>query len=399
MRILYSLLFLLIIVGSSKAGDVKLVENGRSQWRIYVPREAGQVENFAAGELQKYLKKMSGVSLPLVGVNKGDFVIRVGLRVQFGKVKGIAPAKKTGFDGYSVMVAPKQIVIAGDNPRAVLYGVYDVLERLGCRWYQPTLDKKDPEVVPWNDSPELPAGTWAESGKIELRIFNGSAFFFFLDKDKMLAQLDWAAKNRYNGISWQAHHAPDKIAMQMDEMKNAGTFAEMDRRGLFLHGPGHSFPYFLKTEKYYKEHPEWFGLYKGKRLKHGQDFPLMNYCWSNADANREFIKNVDEYVHKYPQHKILCLVWIDGGQLCGCDNCQKRGAANLLIDLFNQLSVHLEKSAPAVTLEAVIGYAPVELPPKGAVPNGKWQGIYAHWGRNHNQSYADTNYSHKGNMA
>lgn len=377
------------------APEVALVKDGKTKWSVYLPKESGVVERFAAGEFKKYFEKISDAKLQ-DAKQAGSSTIQIGLR-QHLKVKEF-PAAKSGFDGYSILISPKQIVIAGDNERGVLYGVYDLLERLGCRWYQHAFDPKDPESIPKKSNLSLAGGQWSEAGAIKLRIFNGSAFFFDLKPDLMLAQMDWAAKNRYNGVSWQAHHRSGAVGEEIELMKSSGTLAELDKRGLLLHGPGHSFPYFLSTEKYFADHPEWFGLYDGKRRKHGGELPLMNYCWSNADANNELIKNIETFLKNYPQVKILLPVWIDGGGVCQCENCTKRGAPNLIIDLFNQLSERMEKSAPGVWLESVTGYGPLQKPPQGAKPNGKWSGLYAHWGRNHNQSYSDTNYAKGENL-
>ncbi len=373
---------------------VKLTVDGKSHWQVYVPKTAGQVELFARDEFQKYVEQMSGAKLPDAKRARKSFTVQIGLREELGKIKEL-PQPKPGFDGYSIYISPKQIVVAGDNPCGVLFGVYDLLERLGCRWYQPTLDPKDPEVVPKNINLSLLPGSFSESGRVELRIYNGSAFFFDLKPEQMLPQLDWAAKNRYNGVSWQAHHRPGAVGEEIALMKSSGVLDALDKRGLFLHGPCHSFPYFLPTEKYFADHPEWFGLHKNERRKHGGEVPLMNYCWSNPQANAEFIRNVEIFLKQYPQLKIFCPVWIDGGGVCECENCKKRGAPGLIVDLFNQMSDHLAQSCPMVTLECVVGYGPVDKLPPDAKPNGKWQAIYAHWGRNHEQSYGDPNYANR----
>ena len=99
------------------------------------------------------------------------------------------PPAKAGFDGYSLLVEPQRVVIAGDSPIGVFYGVYDALERLGCRWFQPALDPRDPEVVPKLADLALPAGQWSEASPLKLRIYNGSAFFFDLKPDQMIPQL------------------------------------------------------------------------------------------------------------------------------------------------------------------------------------------------------------------
>jgi hypothetical protein len=392
--LVFAILSVVVLNSTAELAPVNITVDGKSEWRVYVPSSAGPVEQFARDELTRYLETISGAKLaPVQKLAKGP-LIQIGLHKDLTPVDGL-PRPKKGFDGYSLHIAPTQIVIAGDNALGVVYGVYDLLERLGCRWFQPTLDPKDPEVVPRNRNLSLPSGAFSEAAAVELRIYNGSAFFFDLKPERMLPQLDWAAKNRYNGVSWQAHHKPGSVGEEIALMQTSGVLDALDKRGLFLHGPCHSFPYFLPTEKYFAEHPEWFGLYKGERRKHGGEIPVLNYCWSNPAANEEFIRNIEIFLKKYPQLKIFCPVWIDGGGVCECEPCKKRGAPGLIVDLFNLLSDRLEKSCPAVTLECVVGYGPVDKLPPDAKPNGKWQAIYAHWGRNHAQSYGDPNYERK----
>jgi hypothetical protein len=377
---------------ASPAVEATLARSGKTRWQIYVPLPATLVERFAAREFERYFAQITGAHLKPTTRSNGSLRVCIGLRQNLTPETAFLPPCKKGFDGYAIAVSADRIVIAGDSPRGMLYGVYDLLERLGCRWHVPTLDPRDPEVVPSHPDVRLPAGAWAEAARLELRIYNGSAFFFDLRAEQMLPQVDWAAKNRYNGISWQAHHKPGSVGEELCQMRNCGVLAALDQRGLFLHGPCHSFPYFLPTNKYFTAHLDWFGLYDGKRRPHGGEWPLVNYCWSNPEANAEFVRNVEDFLRDAPQLKILCIEWIDGGVVCACDRCRQRGAANLVIDLFNGLSERLATNFPAVRLESVVGYAPIEQPPTAAKPNGKWQALYAHWGRHHDTAYGDEGY-------
>ena len=377
--------------------SVKLVADGGTPWRIGLSQSAGPVERFAAAELRRYVEQMTGARLEFTGSDPGEHVVQLGLRSLLQTTGGL-PSAKPGYDGYAIVVAKRSIVVAGDNPRGLLYGVYDLLERLGCRWYHPSLDPRDPELVPCSPDLSLPVDSWSEASPIEFRVYNGSALFFEIVPDRLLPQIDWAAKNRYNAVSWQAHHGPGRVAAEIEQMAACGALDAMDKRGLMLHGPGHCFPFFLSSEKYFDEHPEWFGLHDGKRFKHGGEWPMMNYCWSNPEANAEFIRSVEAFVKKWPQIRILYMVGIDGGNVCGCERCQARGGPDLIVDLFNRLADHLAATAPNVILETVIGYGPLEQPPEDAVPNGKWRGLYAHWGRNHGQSYGDPDYTKRANM-
>ena len=102
----------------------------------------------------------------------------------------------------------------GDNGRGVIYGVYDLLERLGCRWFYPTEDAADPEVVPQQDTLSLPAGSWAVASPMKYRICNGSEWFFEMQAAPALKQLEWAMKARYNAMGWQADtHTPLEAAI------------------------------------------------------------------------------------------------------------------------------------------------------------------------------------------
>ena len=385
------LLVCLICVRNLEAGQI--TNGGKTTWRVYVPSNAGTVERFAADELKRYVKQMSGARLFDTHSSARPNVIRIGLRKDLDASD--LPEPKKGFDGYSISIAEHSITIAGDNPRGVLYGVYDLLERLGCRWYHPAIDPKDPEVVPKNLDLAIPDGKWSESARIEDRVYWISGLGFRV-LPETVAQLDWAAKNRYNGLSWQC--IPEKIDEHLAEMESKGVFAGMEKRGLMFHGPGHSFPYFLATDKYFEAHPEWFGFRDGKRQPHGGSWPPTNFCMSNSQACDEFIRNAEAFIRKYPQFHWLDLLAIDGGFPCQCEECLKSTPTDLLIGLYNKLADRMKTVAPEVIVDCVPGYGQVTDPPTKVFPNERLAAVYAHWGRNHNESYNDPQYARKANL-
>jgi len=374
-------------------GASQITTGGKTTWRVCLPPNAGTEERFAADELKCYVKEMSGARLFDTRSPSRPHTIRVGLRANLDSSD--LPEPKKGFDGYSISITEQAITIAGENPRGVLYGVYDLLERLGCRWYHPAIDPKDPEVVPKNPDLTLPTGKWSESARIEDRVYWISGLAFQV-MPETVAQLDWAAKNRYNGLSWQC--IPEKIDEHLAEMESKGIFAGMKKRGLMFHGPGHSFPYFLATDKYFEVHQEWFGFRDGKRQPHGGSWPLTNFCMSNSDACDEFIRNTEVFVKKYPQFHWLDLLPIDGGFPCQCEECLKSTPTDLLIGLYNKLADRMKTVAPEVIVDCVPGYGQVTDPPTKVFPNANLAAVYAHWGRNHDQSYDDPYYSHKANL-
>jgi hypothetical protein len=374
---------------------VILFKDGKTHWKIRLSGNAGGVEIFACEELQKYIHKITGGTLSTAEENENDLILYIGLRKDVRFINDL-PSPAAGFDGYEILVSDKTIAVVGENPRGVLYGVYDLLEKLGCRYYHPNLDPNDPEVVPQKKTLELAAGAWSEASKIKDRIYWVSGFAFEIIPERLIPQIDWAAKNRFNCLSWQCVF--DKIESDLELMKEKGIFEAMEKRGLALHGPGHAFPYFLPASKYFEAHPEWFGFRDGKRQSRDAIWPAVTFCMSNPEACGEFMKNVEAFVKKYPQIKRLDILPADGSVSCECDRCKGMGSTDLIVDLFNKLSERIERINPEVTVDIVPGYGLLEKAPEKIFPNDKLIGVYAHWGRNHVMSYNDADYDRRSNL-
>lgn len=366
-----------------------LATSSKTDWHIRLSAKSGPVERFASEELHGYFRKITGAELS--ARNGGKKSIILGLRKDLSSHN--LPEPKNGADGYSLVITPGKIVVAGDTPRGVLYGIYDLLERMGCRWYVPNCDPKDPEVVPNSPNLSVPVGNWTEASPFEDRIYWLSGLAFKIREKQALAQIDFAAKNRFNTLSWQCE--ADKIDSDLTEMQSKGVFDAMDKRGLVMHGPGHSFPYFMPTDKYFKDHPEWFGMRDGKRQPHGGIFPATNFCMSNEAAVEQFIVNIEEFVRKHPQFKRLDLLPIDGGISCDCPECSKNTPTDQALIVYNKVAERVAKVAPDVMVDCVPGYSVLEKPPVKVRPHDRLSATYAHWGRNHRTSYLDDDYPRK----
>jgi hypothetical protein len=378
------------------ATAITLAENSKTYWRVNSPSKDRVVE-YAVGELRFYLARISGTEFSLVDGDRTEPEITVGLRMDLTpQDQASLPTRRDGADGYAIAVvdAPPRIIIAGDNPRGVVYGVYDVLERLGCRWFYPQQDPKDMEVVPRLAKVELPAGNWAMASPIATRVCNGDAWFFKIDPDAAKAQIDWAVKNRYNVIGWQCmpSNQPKSPLEQYNDLRDVGLLAELEKRGLTLHGPAHSFDHFLNSKVYFEKHPEWFGVRGGKRVP--QAAFGAQFCWSNAEARREFVKNATAFIVAAPLVSTFCPIPFDGGPACDCDECKRVGTSNLAMTLMSELIESVKLVRPDVAVEQVAGYSPLAQPPSDVaqVPPGL-RFIWAQWGRNHSIGYADPKYN------
>lgn len=382
--------------------SVTLAENGKSQWQIVTPRPQTAGVKFACQELQKYVRQMSGCDVPVVDAAAKGPAIVVGTRDELAAAdKTLLPGPAKGYDGYSIAVTASgpgkaaRIVIGGDNGRGVIYGVYDLLERLGCRWCYPTQDPKDPEAVPKQDTLRLESGAWSVASPMKYRICNGDAWFFEMNLDAARKQLDWGMKNRYNTMGWQSE-SKTTLVSQYQRMKAAGIFDELDRRDMLLHGPGHSFDHFLRAEDHMAKHPEWFGLRDGKRVP--QNYFGAQFCWSNAEARKQFVENVAAFIQACPRLNIFLTLSFDGGRACACENCKKAGASNLLMTLMSELIDKLATVSPNLVVETVGGYEPMTEPPTGVKIHPKQRILWAHWGRYYDRGYGDPKYDRRENL-
>ena len=373
---------------------VVIVKDGRSDWQVVNVTNGCKVCAFAAEELRKYIERTSGCELPVAGkVGDGPAIV-LGLRKDLPSDEALLPKQAKGYDGYALRIAEKRIIICGDNERGVIYGVYDLLERIGCRWFYPQQDPKDTEVVPRLKTIELEADAVSVASPLRIRICNSSAFFFYVHPDIMKKQLDVAMKARYNGIGWQCDHRT-YVGDQYKEMGKIGVIAEMKKRGMLLHGPGHSFPHFLSND-YFDQHPEWFGVRDGKRMK--QVFGGAQFCWSNPEARKKFIDNAEKFLLDCPGIDIFYTVGFDGGQACECPECKKSTPGDLIFNLMNELTERLSESAPHVLVETSGFYNPVIDPPKNTKAHDKLRVIWAHWGRYHGYGFDDPRYEPISNL-
>jgi hypothetical protein len=382
--------------------SVEIISGGRSDWRIECSVRDRPALRFAAGELQTNLRRISRCELPIVDRVSPHPALVVAVRKDLSaEDQAILPPPAKGYDGYTVVVraarggASGRIIIAGENDRGAIYGVYDLLERFGCRWFYPTKDPRDPEVVPKRSTVVMAAGSWAVASPFKFRICCGSDWLFQIDYKAAAKQLDWAMKNRYNVMSWQSEAKTSPVA-QYQRMQSNGLIDELSKRNMLLHGPGHCFDQLLRADDYMAEHPEWFGIRGGKRVP--QTFLGAQFCWSNVEARRQFAENAAAFVKACPVLSIFFLAPFDGGPCCDCPDCRKAGASDLLMTLTGEVIQRLQRESPHVLVETLGGYGAVAAPPSAANVNSKTRVIWAHWGRYHGMSYGDSRYQERANL-
>ena len=333
---------------------------------------------FAALELQHYLRKMTGhgedfaiVSdiaeaegeLILIGGPASNAISRrvaAALDVDAEKLASLGPE---GYRIKSGTVGRQHVLlIAGGGRVGTLYGVYDVLHRLGCRWFAPgELHEEAPRIerIGEFDVAERPAFitrgflAWEKRG----------------DREFLL----WMARNRLNVWCSEDDHHPlmHKLGIRM-----AGGLHDVEQ--LFFY-PAAVYPYahpLWPANKelpkdpypvspqyqgdadgdgklsYFEAHPEWYALVGDKRVpgiqageQHG-----ANYCTSNADATTEFLKN---YVQglidgRYCDAELARFWTLEHARWCECAACKAVGTpTDRYLLLIHRLGQEIKKARAA----------------------------------------------------
>ena len=175
--------------------SLTLVEDGRARAAIVADVREGDgglspSERWAVKELQRFVKEMSGAELPVS--DKADVLVVIGKKTA-EKRRPELRLDGLGTDGYVIKTIGNELIIAGGEKRGTMYGVYTLLERLGCRWWTPTestIPRKRTIRVPPMDLREVPKLEYRDM--IYLDLFAGG-----------LRGTIWSVRNKVNGHSYK----------------------------------------------------------------------------------------------------------------------------------------------------------------------------------------------------
>lgn len=231
----------------SSTSPLLLAQGGNPLMKIVLPAGASAPEEFAAEDLRRHLHQLAGATpmmrisfpadAPTIFVNDQAAAEAAGI-----DVAGLA----LGAEAFHQETRGGNLYLLGGGPRGVLYGVYDLLESLGCRWFAPEVS-----VIPQRRRVELPALCKTGAPAFEFRdTYNWEAC------DPL-----WWVHNRLNG---QFTPVPGYLGGQVSY-------------GLFVH----TFYVLVPPGEFFATHPEYFSLLNGKRTwERGQ------LCLTNPEVLR-----------------------------------------------------------------------------------------------------------------
>ena len=114
----------------------KFVVNNQSSYKIVIPTEANECEEYSASELQDFVKQATGVKIEIVSdksVKLGDRCISLG-NTSLYKESGLNTSN-LNVDGFRIKTEGETVLIKGQRDAGTLFGVYDFLEKfLGIKF-------------------------------------------------------------------------------------------------------------------------------------------------------------------------------------------------------------------------------------------------------------------------
>ena len=335
---------LLALVGSTipmaeqlAADELVLADNGQSAYRIVVATDASPSTRHGAEQLQMFLEQITGAKLPIVADTEppGEQEIILGDNRHLRSLAVQIDFKELGHEGYVIRSVGKHLVIAGGALRGNMYGVYGLLEdHLGCRWFAPgvsRIPKHGRLAIGPIDDKQIPVLEYREPFTYDC--FDG----------------DWCARNRVNSSS--------------------GRLAE-EHGGKVRFGGGffvHTFNRLVPPDKYFDEHPEYFSLVKGKRLKERSQL-----CSTNKDVIRISTEEILKAMRAQPDAFVFSVSQNDWHNYCECEKCQamaKQEDSQIapVLNLVNRVAEAVEKEFPEKAIET-LAYQWTRRPPRSMRP-------------------------------
>ena len=307
--------------------ELVLAERGKPAACAIVAADKRPSLAYAAEELQRYVKELVGVELPIRAETKAP-AIRLEWTDEYGD------------DGFCLSVRAADLLIRG-GVRGCLYGAYEVLETYGgigwfASWHT---------VVPKSDKFAVPA---------RLHDIQRPAFRMRMTSWLDATRGDFAARLRLNGFRASL------------EERHGGPVCRFGKNM----GSCHTFNFLLPPKVYFKDHPEYYAMRDGKRTlaENGARWGYTQPCLTNPDVLRIITSNVLEAIKADPDAGLYGVSQNDNQLYCQCPACtavdeEEESHAGTVVRFVNAVAAEVEKQYPNAIIET-LAYQYSRNPPK-----------------------------------
>ena len=315
------------------------------------------VLHFAAEELKKYLRMMMpdcgeiDISLDPEAI----FGFRLGLLEDFGLPNEAQDVELD--DIVHIDTDENGGILAGSNPRSVLFAVYRFLQENGCRWLYPG---KDGEFIPRKAVEAICYHKMADH-RIRAHTTEGDPTL-----EQALDYIDYQTKlglNTYGLAGIYSYHnryykhryneknrLPEPVDHSLVEQWQVLCEAELVKRGAIMRIGGHGWPAqvagFDVTERQLyrdgkKEVPEHIrpklAMMNGVRGLNRKDPFFTNLCWSQPELRSGYAKLIAQKAMENRQFQLIGVSMADTSHNhCECPECQKLRPSDFMVMILNE---------------------------------------------------------------
>ena len=386
-------LFLNSLVATALCGnEYRLMDNGNPVCSIVIAKNAGLAEKHAAGELARYLGKISGGVAPEIGTEpKGGFYpVKLVLLNEKDN-------KNYNHEGFSITADATGITVSAIRPVGIIYGVYEILKRYGgIRWLLPGDDGEYFTVTPTIIVPD---------GKLYVApSFRDRSFILVCVGPTVPKYQTWDWMLRNNMRPEEATQFIEKLGDKFKMRAPLEVSGECMTPIMLGLGLG-IMPYKemkATVERMFAEHPERFPIQHGKRtISRSATDPQP--CTTNKDVIELISKHIIERLKMLNQDGFIQLSNNDLPHWCECAECRKldppyeieKGYVSTRYwTLFNEVFARAENALPNLRPLplAALAYQNYTNPPTGIKPvKGCYDMLLAHHRRCWKHNLEDPN--------
>ncbi len=325
---------------------------------------ANHVIDHAAEELKKYLRMMMPECGEIDILSNPDATegFRLGLLEDFGLP---SEAEDPVLDDViHIDTTETGGILAGSNPRSVLFAVYRFLRENGCRWLYPGIDG---DYVPMQD---IHGVTYHKLADHRFRGFcnEGSesqtcmleCVDYYAKLEMNVYMLEWFIPNGYYNRYYshmcnEQNRIPEDVSDQQILQWKRQCEAEISKRGLMFHDIGHGWtcrPFGLPSNNSVdnnfeslvltEEQTSILAMVNGERKLFRKAPLFTNVCMSQDKVRDAMAKEVVEYAATHKNIDYLHVWLADAARNhCECEACQKHRPSDWYVKLLNQIDEEL----------------------------------------------------------
>lgn len=297
------LCLLLIATGivSAEANDL-IIASGSSVASIVIGVNATETEKYAAVEVQRCIRIMSGTELPIVPADGAVSGTQIIIGTPAGNSRIDAVKLRLHLDGShdeqtAVLREGNIIYIGGQTARAALYATYTFLsDVLGIRWLWPG---EDGEFIPKRSVVSV----------AELSIFEVPSI-----RTRALTNANSADPETG---TWQARNKMNMIAINKNADGNSPAIQELAKKGFQIRIAGH---FVVLPESILSANPEYAAFRDGSRAYNSANTAQL--CWGNAGVQDEVANMIRGLWDKSPVVDVIHFYPADNQSYCTDDLCK-----------------------------------------------------------------------------